>query len=191
MKILCQNVFCPEVSEFPSDNYPSSLGEKYEVVHINYNEWANVGLLPSSLQFRFIYFMAKMWWDFAKIHVAQKCLNISLEIPPTTKVVHFTCNELSKVVLLPCLSLSSNSASCLSAPTLTASQIQTWKNDSDCIVLSLVLQCACFSAMVYQMTIVWSCEGFFRQIYSAAPTIHMPLKHPWGIHLRSVHEIFL
>ena len=117
---------------------PPSLGEKYEVVHINCNEWANVGLLPSSLQFIFIYFMAKMWWDFAKIHVAQKCPNIYLEIPPTTKVVHFTCNVLSKVVLLPCLSLSSNSASCLSAPTLTASQIQTWKNDSDCINLSLV-----------------------------------------------------
>ena len=61
---------------------PPSLGEKYEVVYINCNEWAKVGLLPSSLQFRLIFFMAKMGYDFAKIHVAQKRLNISLKIPP-------------------------------------------------------------------------------------------------------------
>ena len=41
------------------------------------------------------------------------------------------------------------------------------------------------------MTTVWSCVGFFLQIYLAAPTIHMPLKYPCGIHLRSVHEDFL
>ena len=68
---------------------------------------------------------------------------------------------------------------------------QTWKNDSDCIYLSLVLQYACFSAMMYQMITIWSCEGFFLQIYLAAPTIHTPLKHPCAIHLRSVDEIFL
>ena len=67
----------PRSVRIPIWQKPSITWWQYIVVHINCNEWANVGLLPSCLQFRFIFFMAK-WGRILPIFMLPKNVSISL-----------------------------------------------------------------------------------------------------------------